>query len=110
MLQFLTALARTGVPYLWGGVVTWLAARGLLVDVLATISDPAWQGAVVTAVVTAISTGVYALVRLIEAKLPPLLARVLPVDVAGAVARVVLVLLIGVPTPPVYPTGSPDKL
>lgn len=109
MLQFFTALARTGIPYLWGGLVAWLTARGWLVDVVATVGDPVWQGAIVTAVVAAITSAVYAVVRLVEDKLPRLLARVLPVDVAGAVSRVLLVLLIGVPTPPVYPTGSPGK-
>lgn len=110
MLNLLTSIARTGIPYLWGSLVTWLTARGLFENVLVVLDSPAWRGAVVAAVLTVVTTSVYALVRLVEDVLPDVLGKFLPPEIVGAVTKVVLVLLIGVPTQPEYNRPPVDEL
>lgn len=102
LLNFLTSVVRTGVPYLWGLVVAWLATRGGVFAELAGAVDPAWQDLVTGATLAVVTTAVYAVVRVIEQKLPAILGKVLPPDVVGTVVKLVLVLLIGVPKQPVY--------
>jgi hypothetical protein len=106
VLNFLVSLARTGIPSVWGALVSWLAARGLGDDVLATVNDPAWSGALVVGAVGVITTAVYALVRVIELNLPRVLSRFLPADVVEGVNRFVVVLLLGVPRSPDYRPGE----
>jgi hypothetical protein len=48
-------------------------------------------------------------VRLVEVSLPKFLGRFLPAEVAAAVNKFVLVLLLGVPTPPVYDGTTAPK-
>jgi hypothetical protein len=102
LLNLLTSIVRTGLPYLWGAVVAWLSARGLAADVLATIDDQSLRGALVLGALAVVTTAVYALVRVVEVSLPKVLARFLPAEVAGAVIKVVLMLLVGVPSQPEY--------
>lgn len=108
-MNFATSVVRTGVPYVWGVLVAWLAARGLPDEVLASVNDPKWSAAVVSAGVVAITTAVYALARVIELHLPRVLRAVgLPDEVVTAASNVVLVLLLGVPRPPDY-TGPAQR-
>jgi hypothetical protein len=78
---------RTGVPVLWGYVLTFLATR--LPDVHALLDQPQ----VMAAVVGAVTLAWYALMRRIEHLLPPWLTRLViganraPVYVSGPVLR-----------------------
>jgi hypothetical protein len=108
VLTFLLSVVRTGVPYVWGAVAAWLAGHGLFADAVATVSDPAWLAAVVVAALAVVSTAVYAVVRLVEIHLPALLVRFLPPDVAGAVVRLVTLVLLGSQAQPTY-TAPPAR-
>lgn len=102
MLNFLTSTVRTGVPYIWGLAVAWLAGQGGLFAELAGAVDPAWQQLVAGAALAVVTTAMYAVVRVIEQNLPRILGRFLPADVVDTVVKLVLVLLIGVPKQPTY--------
>jgi hypothetical protein len=109
VLNFLTSLARTGIPAAWGALVAWLSARGLAADVIATVNDPALSAALVASALAVITTAVYAVVRLVEVSLPKFLGRFLPAEITGAVTKFVLVLLLGVPTQPEYNRPPVDQ-
>ncbi len=101
MLNLITSTVRTFVPYAMGLVVSWLVAHDLIT---AAVADQltGWSTPLAGAVVLAVTTTWYVLVRLVELHLPKLLARLLPAEYAAAVARWVVVVLVGSPKQPDY--------
>lgn len=71
--DWVTALLRTGVPALWGAVITWLLGSYVLPEELvALLTSEAWVAAITSLVIAAW----YALWRILEPHVPTWLVRI----------------------------------
>lgn len=101
MINYLISVVRTAVPTGWGLLVAWLVGAGVITAEVAGTAT-GWGPAIAGGLVLLVTTACYAGVRLVETKLPDLLAKVLPVELAGAVTKLILVALVGIPKQPDY--------
>lgn len=101
MLNYLIGQVRTSVPFALGLVVSWLLGHDVITEAVAAEATT-WSVPIAGALVLLITSATYAFARLVEAKLPKLLAAVLPVELAGTVTKWIVSGLLGFPAAPTY--------
>jgi hypothetical protein len=106
LLDLLISTLRTKIPYLWGLIVSWLTAKGVLTEAAAAaLTGDTAAAALVGAVLLVITTATYVVVRLVEINLPKILGKFLPADTVATVVKYVIRVLLGSSQSPTY-TGS----
>ncbi|MDF2968353.1 MAG: hypothetical protein K0Q93_2131 [Nocardioidaceae bacterium] len=109
MHNLLTSVIRTGLPYAWAWLATYLSTLGV-VDQTAAAGVVAWGESVTSAVVLAAGTALYVLARLVETRVPAALRKLgVSDEIAGPIVRVLTTLLLGTPAAPVYPGAAAAK-